>query len=278
MTLHPLFCEEWMCHGGIEQVFRIINKSQRDGTKQLFLKIARNLSRWTKCLQCKLAKAVEIQDANPLVGFVKDPESYIRGVYWEHHFWDAQFHSIMEYTLACENDDLLVECLGILNNLTRDDLPAGVQWQDQLVDNKDQILDIFNKFQDSRHDDIKLELIIWFGELCSSKECCLWLAPTGLFDIIHRVFVGLQDSEMRLQILLIYERCLLFEMTRFHIIGGDGVVGAMLNCLTGEKSLRFAAEICLMMIEEFDCDQDGIAGLISSSIHEVRFQALVLGN
>ena len=33
-----------------------------------------------------------------------------------------------------------------------------------------------------------------------------------------------------------------------------------------------------MMIEEFDCDQDGIAGLISSSIHEVRFQALVLGN
>jgi hypothetical protein len=77
---------------------------------------------------------------------------------------------------------------------------------------------------------------------------------------------------MRLQTLLIYERCLLFEMTRFHIIGEEGVVGAMLDCLfSPEKSLRFAAEICLMMIEEFDCDQDGIAGQISSSIQQVRF-------
>ncbi len=260
-----------MCLDGIEQVFRIITKSQLDGTKQILLKIARNLSRWTKCLQCKLAKAVGIQDANPLVGVVKDPEAYVHGPYWEHHFWDAHFHVIMKLTLACENDDLLVECLGILNNLTHDDLPAGVQWQDQLVDNKDQIVDIFNKLQDSRHDDIKLELIIWFGELCSSKECCLWLASTGLSDIIHKVFVGQEDSEMMLQILLIYERLLLFEMTRFHIIGGDGVVGAMLDCLTGEKSLRFAAEICLVIIEEFDCDQDGIKGQISSSIQQVRF-------
>jgi hypothetical protein len=78
---------------------------------------------------------------------------------------------------------------------------------------------------------------------------------------------------MRLQILLIYERFLLFEMTRFHVIGGDGVVGAMLDCLTGKKSLRFVAEICLMMIEEFDCDHDGITGQISSSKQQVRFES-----
>lgn len=272
MTLHPHCCEEWMCINGIEPVFRIIKMSQGIGTKQLLLKVARNLSRWTRDLQCKLSKALEMQDGKPLIGTVKDPEAYIRGIYWEHHFWDAHLHSTIEDTLACDKDDLLVEWLGILSNFTRDDLPAGIQWHDQLDDKKDQVVGFLNKLQGSYLDDIKLELIIWIGELCHSKECCIWLASTGVLDIIHSVFVDKQDSEMRLQILLIYERCLLFEMTRFHIVAGDGVVDVMLDCLAGDNSLGFAAEICLTLIEEFDCDQDGVLGKIGSSIQQKMFE------
>jgi hypothetical protein len=157
-----------------------------------------------------------------------------------------------------------------MNNLTRDDLPAGDYWHDQLDGNKDQVVGFLNKLQ--YHDDIKLEFSIWFGELCHSKECCIWLASTGMLDIIHRVFIDQQDSEMKLQILLIYERCLLFEMTRFHIVAEDGVLDAMLDCLAGENSLRFAAEICLMLVEEFDCDHDGVLGKIGSSIKQKRFE------
>ncbi|KAL3801712.1 hypothetical protein ACHAW5_010052 [Stephanodiscus triporus] len=46
MTMHPLCCEELMCLGGVESIFSIIKKSQRDGTKQILLKVARNLGRW----------------------------------------------------------------------------------------------------------------------------------------------------------------------------------------------------------------------------------------
>ena len=42
-------------------------------------------------------------------------------------------------------------------------------------------------------------------------------------NIIHSVFIEQpQDAEMRLQILAFYDRCLLYEVTRFQVVGGDG--------------------------------------------------------
>ena len=106
MTLHPLCCEELIQLGAIDHIFRIIQKSQksqRDDTKQVLLKTLRNLSRWTKFLQCRLQVALELQDVTPLLGVAKDPASYIHtaeeegvgddvvsqtSLYWEKHFWD----------------------------------------------------------------------------------------------------------------------------------------------------------------------------------------------
>jgi hypothetical protein len=271
MTFHPLCCEEWISLGGIESVLRFIKKSQRVGTVQILLKVARNLSRWTRSVQLNLEKALEMQDVEPLIGTVKDPEAFVHSIYWEHHFWDAHVHSLMEDTLACDNEDLLLELLGIMNNFTHDDLPASTQWQDKLDGSaKDLVVGMLNKLR--YHDDIKLEFTMWLGALCHSKDCCTWLASTGVLDVIHRIFIDRHDPEMRLQILLVYERCLLFEMTRFHIVAENGVMDAMLDCLAGENSLRFAAETCLMLIEEFHCNHDGVPGKIGSSIKQKRFE------
>ena len=119
---------------------------------------------------------------------------------------------------------MLVEWLGVLNNFTPEDLPAGVQWSDLLDDNKSRVTNIVQRVLEpsSSDDDIRLELIIWLGEVCSSRECSYWLASTDLFNLIHGVFVDQQDSEMKLQILHIYEHCLLYEMTRLQVLGGEG--------------------------------------------------------
>ena len=83
MSLHALCSEEMICCGAIGYIFSIIETSQRGGTnnsgetKQVLLKLARNLSSFTRRLQCKLAEALEAQDMSPLKSVVKDPESYI---------------------------------------------------------------------------------------------------------------------------------------------------------------------------------------------------------
>ena len=255
MSLHSQCSEEMICRGTIGYIFNIIEKSQRGGTKngggtkQVLLKLARNLSSFTRRLQCKLAEALEAQDMSPLKSVVKDPESYIHSeliteykeegsdtrtvqrwtsLYWEKHYWDAHVEFILQRTLGCDkcaNDELLVEWLGIIGNLTHDDLPAGVQWHDLLRDNESDMVQLFHSLlHPSCHDDIKLELIILLGTLCSSEECSHWVASNNLINnIIHNTFVEENlDVEIRLQILSIYERLMLYEVTRFQIIGGDG--------------------------------------------------------
>jgi hypothetical protein len=110
------------------------------------------------------------------------------------------------------------------------------------------------------------------------KECCEWVASTGLLDVIHNVFAVTSDPEIRLQILFIYERCLICELTKFHIIDRAGVEGGIVDCLmNGESCLKAAAEICLLLIEECDCDTNGVPGPISASIQEMRYEVLMNG-
>jgi len=274
MTLNPLRSEGMICHDAISHIFSFIQTSQRHkGTTndniQVLLKVVRNLSSYTRTLQCRLSEAIESQDLSPLVGIAKDSELYIQSttlaegedrtnnqqrqmmtsLYWDKHYFDSHVEFIIQRTLACNkcaNDNLLVEWLGIMSNLTRDDLPAGVQWQDLLHDNSSDLVELFHSLKDpSCHDDIKLELIILLGTSCSSEECSHWIASNNIVDIIHSVFIDekQQDAELKLQILSTYERLMCYEVTRFQIMGGDGVLLAMLDCLTTEEeSLRLAAE------------------------------------
>ena len=273
MTLNPLCSEEMICHDAISHIFSFIQTSQRHkgSTKtndsiQVLLKVVRNLSSYTRTLQCRLNEAIEAQGLSPLVSIAKDPDSYIQStksdgdetnqqrqmmtsLYWDKHYFDSHVEFIIQRTLACNkcaNDDLLVEWLGIMSNLTRDDLPAGVQWQDLLHDNSSDLVELFHSLNDpSCHDDIKLELIILLDTLCSSEECSHWIASNNIVDMIHSVFIdeNQNDAELKLQILSTYERLMCYEVTRFQIMGGDGVLLSILDCLTTEEeSLRIAAE------------------------------------
>ena len=63
--------------------------------------------------------------------------------------------------------------------------------------------------------------------------------------MIHSVFIdeNQNDAELKLQILSTYERRMCYEVARFQIMGGDGVLLTILDCLTTEEdSLRLAAE------------------------------------
>ncbi|KAL7553119.1 hypothetical protein ACHAWF_016375 [Thalassiosira exigua] len=263
MTLHPFASEEMVCLGAIDRFFRTIQKSQRSYTEHVLLKALRNLSKWTKLFQCRLSEALEEQDGGKLSGVVKDPaihtsrvEDSEEGVatqaslYWEKHFWDAHIEFILSNALCCKNGDLLVEWVGILSNLTRDDLPGGVQWHDLLDDNHASVLELFQEILGPQHPDLKLELIIWLGELCHSNECSYWISANNLVNILHSAFEqSCEDPEIMLQIILSYEQLLMFEETRFQVVGGDGesiFIDCALLALTFVKPIHPLVSKCYL--------------------------------
>lgn len=300
MTLHPLSCEEMVQRGAIDNMFRIIQKCQQSRVNdviQVLLKALRNLSRWSKDLQCRLQLALDIRNTTPLKGVSRDPAQYFStamqgggangtayqtSLYWEKHFWETHVDFIVKHSLGCENEDLLVEWIGILSNLTADDLPGGVQWHDILEGNQSPMLQCFENLLVCRYD-LKLELIIWLGELSSqSRECSCWIATNNLVDVLHNAFgqcsteIG-QHTEMRLQIIQTYIRFLPYEETRFQVLGGDNVVENILLCLQEERSLRTVAERCLLFIEDLDRYEDGF-GETGEYIRRVRYEELIMGS
>lgn len=238
MTLSPLCSEEFVHLGAIDLLLRSIQKSKVRGTKQVLLKVLRNLSRWTKQLQCRLMEALQTLQMDTLIRVAKDPTMYIQmakedetndneqnasytSLYWEQHIWDAHVEAILQCALCCEKEDLLVEWVGIMSNFTRDDLPAGYHVQHLLDEHHSGIVDLFHKTL-SCSGDLKMELIIWLGELCCSKECSFWIASNNLVDIVQRIFVEeQQDDELRLQILFTFEQFLMYD-TKYQIISDEG--------------------------------------------------------
>ena len=249
ITLHPLCCEELFKLDAIAHVTSGIRESRCDEQRQVLLKVARNLSQWTKYLQCKMHLAFVHQDLNPLIGVVKDPSCYTQmteagtnenaayaSLYQDHHFWDVHIDFFLHGALQCDSADLLVEWIGILNNLTQYDMEEGVQLIDLLNEHCTSLVPLLHNIlhhanNSNRHapchDDLKLEVIIWIRELCTSTECSHWIENSNLIDDIHSTWAECSldeenDDEMALQILSVYEQCLQHKATRSKIIEGNG--------------------------------------------------------
>ncbi|KAL9181035.1 hypothetical protein ACHAXT_009840 [Thalassiosira profunda] len=232
MTLHPLGCEELVRLGAMDLLFRLTVVTDP-------------------------ASYVQIDNAD-------DGQVAASSLYWEKHIWSSRVDLVIAQALDCVDNDLLVEWVGILSNLV-DDLPSGTIWHD-LLETHPGLLGLFQRLLDTCDDDLKLELIVWLGELCSSKDSGYWIASNNLVDVLNTVFIrqssaeGGPDDEMMLQILLTYERLLMYEDTRYQVIGGD------------ESSLAFAAERCLVLVEDFDRDDCGKRGEVADKILQRRYE------
>jgi hypothetical protein len=238
MTLHPLCAEEIIQSETTCDIIKIIKGSNDDYLKHIFLKVLRNLTEWSKELQLKIHHALLLNDSSALEGHVKHIRQYFpkakpyyddhpikTAIYRELNFWHNHINSILQSTIACENDELLIEWIGILSNTTNNDVSSEIQWHDLIHNNSYEIRRLCHRILDSSQDDVKMELIIWLGELCVSQECSIWIARCNLVEVLRE---ELQSSlsnwheEMMLQILLTYHQFLIYEETRFQITNDHG--------------------------------------------------------
>lgn len=261
------------------------DESTLDFNLQVLLKVARNMSVWSRSLQCKIVQALKDQELSRLEGHVEKPASYIdvtqqRSLYWEQNFWNAHVPFLWSCTFQCDNEDIVVELVGILSNMTIDDLSAGNQWHNLMEGHNSDLMQFLKRILDPNDcsvapccDDLKLEVIVWLGELSSDKECSCWLV--NVLDDINLIFtqsfVRRKDDDLSIAILCFYEQLLLHEETRFQVIGADGVLDAILNCLEDASLLGATAAKCLIIVENLDRNDDGSLGDVGCYIQERRF-------
>lgn len=238
MSLHPICAEDMMKSGIVAIIMGVIKESKDDCTKHAIVKVLRNLSQWSRDLQNKLQQAATLGDGSPLDGHVKRVECYFittksendfnsphgRIMYWEHRFWDAHVEHTLENALGCDDHTLLVEWIGILSNITKDDMPPGLTWHDLIIDNSSKILQLCHNTLDSPHTDLKTGVIIWLGELCSSQESSSWIANSNIIEAMHEELQNTSyvSEELKLQILWSYQQFMMYEETRFQVVGGHG--------------------------------------------------------
>ncbi len=284
MTLHPLCAEYFVRHCAADLVMSTLHDEPHfDFTMQVLIKVVRNLSAWSRSLQYRIAQALEDEELTCLGGHVEDPARYIdvtqhRSLYWEQNFWSSHVSFLWSFTFQCEIEDIAVELVGILNNMTVDDLPAGNQWHNLMEEYNSNMMQFLKRILDPNDgnessccDDLKLEVIVWLSELSADKECSCWLV--NILDYVNRIFTqSFKDYEMSIEILYFYEQLLLHEETRFQVIGGDGVIDAILRCLEEGGSLGTAAAKCLILIEDLDRNHDGSMGEeVGCYLREKRF-------
>ena len=293
MTLHSLCAEYFVRNDVICFLMCTLREgSTSDFTLQVLLKVARNLSAWTRRIQCKTEQAIEFDDMTCLAQHTIDSARYANvaqrtSIYWEQNFWSTHVSFLWSYTFQCENEDIVVELVGILNNLTQDDLPAGNQWHNLMDEFNPDMMRFLKRVVDANDgsvapccDDLKLEVIIWLGELCSDRECSCWLV--NVLDGVNRIFTqSFFSDEMSIEILHFYEQLLLHEETRFQVIGGDGVIDAIALCLRKGHKLGAAAGKCLILIQDSSTMkderyEDGSLGEVGCYIREKRFEILTL--
>jgi hypothetical protein len=233
MSMHPI-CAEELVRGGVVggTLHVVIHDSDDEFTIQTLLKVLRNISVWSRELQSRLHIALVDHDNSHLDGFVKRVDSYLSTeemnapkqthvTYWEHHIWDSNIELILQSALECESDELLVEWIGILSNMTNDDMPAGLHWHDLILQNSSKILHLCHRILDSSHNDLKTEVIIWLGMLCTSQKGSAWIASSNLIEAMHEAHERGSD-EMKLEILQSYKQFMIFDETRFQVVGGQG--------------------------------------------------------
>ena len=287
------------CSNPSSALKRTIGTIQSKSNIQYLVRVLRHLAAWTRMVQLKIKLLLsDDQHSGNITDVVQDASLYIYvtsdkmiSLYCDHNFWSSHVQTIIGEVLSSHNDDcLLVEWMGVLTNLTQDDLPAGTQWHDILSSNGAGFTDLFERVLNPDSDeggaeasvDLQLEVVVWLGDLCHSDECSFWIAASGLVDTMHMLLrhnsqCVEKDDELLLQILVSYERFLAFEATRLPVLGGgESVVRSVAGCLSAEDDeLRLAAGRLLLVIEDLDRDERGVSGDIGEVVKCARFKALV---
>ncbi|CAH1786263.1 unnamed protein product [Owenia fusiformis] len=149
-----------------------------------------------------------------------------------------------------EDEDFMIECIGILANLTMEDLDYELILQEYKI-----VPWIKDKLQPGNaEDDLVLEVIILVGTVCNDDSCAQMLSDNGVVhSLIELLNAKQEDDEVVCQIVYVFYQMIFHESTR-EIIIKDTQAPAYLIDLMHDKNpeIRKVCDNTLDIIAEYD--------------------------
>ena len=215
MSIKPYFAEEMIClkEALIDRLGRLNDR--------FAAKLLRNLVVWTRKLQMSIETALQSGNFNVISKLTRDPSKFVKPItldsddesptyfnnYRSFKFWDRHIESItLMCTKAVDDNDLLLELLGILNHLTINDMAPSMSWS--TICQKCSLFTHLKRCVIPRivKTDIIVEAVILCCQICSHKDGVSLFVQSRMVNAIIKILDDCdEDTELLLQTILLCE-------------------------------------------------------------------------
>ncbi|ETW00855.1 hypothetical protein H310_07381 [Aphanomyces invadans] len=219
----------------------------------LLMKCIRNISQWSYSLQ-------------------EDAAS--EKMYKHKGLWAPYVVPLLELAQSSDNHDFVVEILGVLGNLTPNDLPAKTSW-DKILAQYYTVIPFLNKLlvPGFSQDDIVLQVIMFVSALMLEPKCAPLITSSRLVRSFHTVFQDKQtDHEIMLQLLFCFYRMLRHPETLDEVLYGTNMLPDLLLAADATNAeVRRMCDSVLDVILDHDI-HEGEVGEFGRQIRRRRFE------
>ncbi|CAD7091013.1 unnamed protein product [Hermetia illucens] len=152
----------------------------------------------------------------------------------------------------CDDEDFVVECLGILGNLSLPDLDYS-----QILQKFDLIPWIRNVLvPGKRRDDLVLDAVVFLGTCACDESCAMVLCKADvILSLIELLKAKQEDDEIVLQIIFVFQQILRNESTRNYMIRETESPAYLIDLMHDKNpEIRKVCDYCLDIIAITDSD------------------------
>lgn len=201
-------------------------------------KLLRHLVVWTRKLQISIETALETGNCDLISTLTQEPSKYVKPVkldgagesptyfnnYRSYKFWEGHIERIVSMcTNVDDNEDLLLELIGILNHLTINDMVPSLSWS--TICEKYSLLTLLKQCLVPRMNkvDVMVEAVILCNQICAHKDgALLFIQSRMVSSIVHILDDCDDDTELLLQTILLCETVLPFDDARKDLLYATG--------------------------------------------------------
>lgn len=175
--------------------------------------------------------------------------------------------------LTMSHDEaFVVECVGILGNLTLTDLDYA-----QLLQNFDLVRWIKNVLAGSAKDDLVLDTIVFLGTCACDEACAVLICRAEIMlAIIELLKAKQEDDEIVLQIVFVFQQVLRHESTRQYIIRETEAPAYLIDLMHDKNpEIRKVCDYCLDIVACTDAEWAGRIKLENFRNHNAQWLSMV---
>lgn len=147
---------------------------------------------------------------------------------------------------ACDEPKFVIECLGILGNLSLSDLDySAIMTNFELIPWVRNVLSAGNG-----KDDLVLDTVVFLGTCACDESCAMLLCKSGIVLLLIELLKAKQeDDEMVLQIVFVFQQILRNESTRDYIIKETQSPAYLIDLMHDTNpEIRKVCDFCLDII------------------------------